>query len=73
MFLDWISNHFAHGESTGWYDGEQKVQYIYERIDWQALKAIGCISFVFSLYNWSMCVCLFCIFSEESNRKRLIF
>ena len=47
MILDWISNHFVHEERTGWYDGEQKVQYIYERVDWQAFKYIAVVSFVF--------------------------
>lgn len=72
MFLDWISNHFAHEESTGWYDGEQKVQYIYERVDWQALKTVAVISFVFLACIIGVCVYLILHFSLKKQQKKLI-
>lgn len=72
MFLDWISNHFAHEERTGWYDGEQKVQYIYERIDWQALKTVAVISFVFLACIIGVCVYLILHFSLKKQQKKLI-
>ena len=72
MFLDWISNHFAHEESTGWYDGEQKFQYIYERVDWQALKTVAVISFVFLACIIGVCVYLILHFSLKKQQKKLI-
>ncbi len=72
MFLDWISNHFAHEESTGWYDGEQKIQYIYERVDWQALKTVAVISFVFLACIIGVCVYLILHFSLKKQQKKLI-
>lgn len=72
MFLDWISNHFAHEESTGWYDGEQKIQYIYERVDWQALKTVSVISFVFLACIIGVCVYLILHFSLKKQQKKLI-
>ena len=72
MFLDWIRNHFAHEESTGWYDGEQKVQYIYERVDWQALKTVAVISFVFLACIIGVCVYLILHFSLKKQQKKLI-
>ena len=72
MFLDWIRNHFAHEESTGWYDGEQKIQYIYERVDWQALKTVAVISFVFLACIIGVCVYLILHFSLKKQQKKLI-
>ena len=46
MILDWFSSNFAY-EQSGWYDEKQNTQYIYERVNWQALKAVVIFSFVF--------------------------
>ena len=68
MILDWISNHFVHEERTGWYDGEQKVQYIYERVDWQALYC-SCFFCFFVRYNWKLCIYYFAFFLEKTTEK----
>ena len=72
MILDWISNHFVHEERTGWYDGEQKVQYIYERVDWQAFKYIAVVSFVFLAGIIGSSVYIILHFSLKKQQKKLI-
>ncbi len=72
MILDWISNHFVHEERTGWYDGEQKVQYIYERVDWQAFKYIAVVSFVFFAGIIGSSVYIILHFSLKKQQKKLI-
>ena len=72
MILDWISNHFVHEERTGWYDGEQKVQYIYERVDWQAFKYIAVVSFVFLAGIIGSSVYIILHFSLKKQQKKLV-
>ena len=72
MILDWISNHFVHEERTGWYDGEQKVQYIYERVDWQAFKYIAVVCFVFLAGIIGSSVYIILHFSLKKQQKKLV-
>lgn len=70
MFLDWVSNHFT--EESGWYDEKQGIQYIYERMNWQALKNVAVISFIFLAFAIGVCVYFILHFSMKKKQKELI-
>lgn len=70
MFLDWVSNHFT--EESGWYDEKQGIQYIYERMNWQALKNVAVVSFIFLAFAIGVCVYFILHFSMKKKQKELI-